>query len=143
MTKIKVLFVCVHNSARSQMAEAFLNTLAGDQFYAESAGFEPGIINPYVIQVMKEVGINISNNKADNVNDYIHWGRQYSYTIAVCDYVHAEQCPIFPGVIKRLHWSFPNPAEFAGTDNEVLTATRQVRDQIKEKIIKFIDSFNQ
>ncbi|MBK5246084.1 MAG: arsenate reductase ArsC [Peptostreptococcaceae bacterium] len=72
MTKTKVLFVCVHNSARSQMAEAFLNTLAGDKFYAESAGFEPDKINPYVIQVMKEVDIDISNNKADNVNNFIH-----------------------------------------------------------------------
>ena len=139
MEKTKVLFVCVHNSARSQMAEAFLNTLAGDQFYAESAGFEPGNLNPYVIKVMKEVGIDISNNKIDRVFDFFKEGRIYSYVIAVCDAAKAEQCPIFPGICKRLNWSFPNPADFTGTDEEILSQTRIVRDQIKDEIEKFIE----
>lgn len=91
---------------------------------------------------MNEIGIDISRNKADDVNDFIHRGKRYNYTIAVCDYVHAEQCPIFPRVVKRLHWSFPNPAEFTGIDDEILAATRSVRDQIKGKVIKFIDSFD-
>jgi len=142
MVKTKVLFVCVHNSARSQMAEAFLNTLAGDRFYAESAGFEPGKLNPYVIQVMKEVGIDISNNKIDRVFDFFKEGRLYSYVIAVCDAAKAEQCPIFPGVTKTLNWSFPNPAEFTGTDDEILASTRQVRDQIKEEVEKFVENLN-
>jgi len=142
MTKTKVLFVCVHNSARSQMAEAFLNTLAGDRFYAESAGFEPGILNPYVIQVMKEVGIDICNNKIDSVFNFFKEGRIYSYVIAVCDAAKAEKCPIFPGLTNRLNWSFPNPADFTGTDDEILSATRLVRDQIKVEIEKFILNYN-
>jgi len=141
MTKTKVLFVCVHNSARSQMAEAFLNSLAGEQFYAESAGFEPGILNPYVIQVMKEIGIDITGNKIDNVFDFFKEGRIYSYVIAVCDAAKAERCPIFPGLTHRLNWSFPNPADFTGTDDEILSATRLVRDQIKKEVEKFIESF--
>jgi len=143
MTKTKVLFVCVHNSARSQMAEAFLNALAGDRFYAESAGLEPGKINPFVVKVMKEVGIDISNNKIDSVFDFFKEGRIYTYVIAVCDAAKAEKCPIFPGVTNRLNWSFANPADFTGTDDEILAETRKVRDQIKEKIERFIEIFNQ
>jgi len=143
MTKTKVLFVCIHNSARSQMAEAFLNTLAGDRFYAESAGFEPGSLNPYVIQVMKEEGIDISGNKTDSVFDFFKASRIYSYVITVCDVDKAEQCPIFPGVTARLHWSFPNPAEFTGTNEEILAATRKVRDQIKEEVEKFIVGYKE
>ena len=142
MTKTKVLFVCVHNSARSQMAEAFLNTLAGEHFYAESAGLEPGNLNPYVIQVMKEAGIEISNNKIDSVFDFFKEGRLYDYVITVCDAVKAEQCPVFPGLTLRLNWSFANPADFTGTDEEILAETRKVRDQIKRKIEKFTESFN-
>ena len=143
MTKTKVLFVCVHNSARSQMAEAFLNALAGDRFYAESAGLEPGKLNPFVVQVMKEVGIDISNNKIDSVFNFFKEGRIYTYVIAVCDAAKAEKCPIFPGVTNRLNWSFANPADFTGTDDEILAETRKVRDQIKEKIERFIEIFNQ
>jgi arsenate reductase len=142
MTKTKVLFVCIHNSARSQMAEAYLNSLAGEQFYAESAGLEPGILNPYVVKVMKEEGIYISGNKIDSVFDFFKEGRSYDYVITVCDAAKAEKCPVFPGVTSRLNWSFPNPAEFTGTDEEILDATRKVRDQIKVKIGKFIESFN-
>ena len=143
MTKTKVLFVCVHNSARSQMAEAFLNALAGDRFYAESAGLEPGILNPYVVKVMKEEGIDISGNKIDSAFDLYKEGRSYDYVVAVCDAAKAEKCPVFPGVTSRLNWSFPNPADFTGTDEEILAATRKVRDQIKVKIEKFIESLHQ
>ena len=143
MTKTKVLFVCVHNSARSQMAEAYLNTLAGEHFYAESAGLEPGILNPYVVQVMKEEGIDISGNKIDSAFDLYKEGRSYDYVVAVCDAAKAEKCPVFPGVTSRLNWSFPNPADFTGTDEEILEATRKVRDQIKVKLEKFIESLHQ
>jgi arsenate reductase len=125
------------------MAEAFLNSLAGDKFFAESAGLEAGTINPYVVQVMKEVGIDISQNKTDSVFEFFKQGRLYAYVIAVCDAASAERCPIFPGVCNRLNWSFPNPAEFTGTDEKILAATRKVRDQIKEEIEKFIVSYNQ
>jgi len=140
MTKTNVLFVCLHNSARSQMAEAFLNSLAGDEFYAESAGLEAGTLNPYVIQVMKEEGIDISQNKTDSVFEFFKQGRVYDYVIAVCDSANAEKCPIFPGTCHRINWSFHNPADFTGTADEILTQTRKVKDQIKEKIEKFIDS---
>lgn len=143
MSKLNVLFVCLHNSARSQMAEAFLNSLGGDSFFAESAGLEAGTLNPYVVQVMKEVGIDISQNKTDSVFEFFKQGRLYAYVIAVCDAANAERCPIFPGICNRINWSFPNPAEFTGTDEEILAAIRKVRDQIKEEVEKFIVSYKQ
>jgi arsenate reductase len=142
MTKTNVLFVCLHNSARSQMAEAFLNSLAGDKFIAESAGLETGIINPYVIEVMKEVGIDISQNKTDSVFEFFKQGRLYEYVIAVCDAANAERCPIFPGVCNRINWSFPNPAEFKGTNDDILMETRKVRNMIKAEIEKFIVAYS-
>jgi len=142
MAKTNVLFVCLHNSARSQMAEAFLNSLAGDKFFAESAGLEAGTINPHVIEVLKEVGIDISRNKTDNVFEFFKQGRLYAYVIAVCDAANAERCPIFPGVCNRLNWSFPNPAEFKGTEEEILAETRKVRDMIKTEIEKFIVAYS-
>ena len=143
MTKTSVLFVCLHNSARSQMAEAFLNSLAGDKFFAESAGLEAGTLNPYVVQVMKEVGIDISQNKTDSVFEFFKQGRLYAYVIAVCDAANAERCPIFPGLISnRINWSFPNPSEFKGTDEEILAKTREVRDLIKAEIEKFIVAYS-
>ena len=143
MTKTSVLFVCLHNSARSQMAEAFLNSLAGDKFFAESAGLEAGTLNPYVVQVMKEVGIDISQNKTDSVFEFFKQGRLYAYVIAVCDAANAERCPIFPGLIcNRINWSFPNPSEFKGTEEEILAKTREVRDLIKAEIEKFIVAYS-
>lgn len=97
MKKLRVLFLCVHNSARSQMAEAFLNHLAGDEFEAESAGMEPGVINPIVVEVMKEIGYDLSNNQTKSVADFFKQGRAYNYVISVCDLANAERCPTFPG----------------------------------------------
>ncbi|HUZ07702.1 MAG TPA: arsenate reductase ArsC [Candidatus Paceibacterota bacterium] len=130
--KKKVLFVCIHNSARSQMAEAFLNQIGGDKFEAHSAGLEPGKLNPTVVEVMKEVGIDISGNQTKSVFDAIKSGALFAYVITVCDEASAERCPIFPGVTTRLHWSFPDPSQFQ--DPEKLAKTREVRDAIKEKI---------
>jgi arsenate reductase len=124
------------------MAEAFLNSLAGDKFFAESAGLEAGTINPHVVQVMKEVGIDISQNRTDSVFEFFKESRLYAYVIAVCDAASAERCPIFPGVSKRLNWSFANPAEFIGSKEEILSQTRKVRDQIKIEVEKFIESLN-
>jgi len=138
MAKTKVLFVCLHNAARSQMAEAYLNSLAGDDFFAESAGFEAGSINPYVVKVMAEEGLDLSKNKSDSVFDFFREGRMYAFVIAVCDAATAERCPIFPGVCKRVNWSFPNPADFTGTEDEILAETRKVRDMIKAEVKKFI-----
>jgi len=143
MDKIKVLFVCVHNSARSQMAEAFLNKIAGEEFLAESAGFEPGKLNPVVVEVMKEIGIAISNNQTKSVFDFFKQGRLYNFVIAVCDGANAERCPIFPGITKRLGWSFEDPASFEGTPEEKLTRTREVRDKIKFEVEDFVKRHHQ
>jgi arsenate reductase (thioredoxin) len=141
MGKIKVLFVCVNNSARSQMAETFLNHLAGDRFRAESAGFEPTEINPIVVEVMKEIGFDISNNQTKSVFGLFKQGRLFDYVIAVCDAAKAERCPIFPNVTKRLNWSFEDPASFTGTHEDILERTRLVRDKIKFELENFINDF--
>ena len=133
-----VLFVCVHNSARSQMAEAFLNKYGNEKFQAESAGLEKGKLNPYVTKVMQEIGIDISKNETKEVFDLFKQGRFYRAVITVCDEANAERCPVFPGVTKRIAWSFPDPSNFTGTEEEILNQTRQVRDGIKEKVMEFI-----
>jgi arsenate reductase (thioredoxin) len=132
--KTKVLFVCIHNSARSQMAEAFLNNLCGETFEAHSAGLEPGTLNPLVVEVMQEIGLDISGNQTKSVFDMIKSGRHFGYVITVCDESNAERCPIFPGLAQRLHWSFPDPSALTGAREEKLAATRQIRDTIKAKI---------
>src|ERR1700720_1397799 len=126
--KKKALFVCIHNSARSQMAEAFLNQICGEEFEAHSAGLEPGKLNPLVVEAMAEAGIDISKNPTKAVFDMFKSGQLFGYVITVCDEASAERCPIFPGVTKRLHWSFPDPSSFQGTDDERLEQTRAVRD---------------
>jgi arsenate reductase (thioredoxin) len=135
--KIKVLFVCVHNSARSQIAEALLNHLAGDRFEAESAGLEPAPLNPLAIEAMREVGIDISMNQTKSVFALYKADRLYRYVIAVCDEA-AQTCPIFPGFATNLHWSFEDPASFTGSHEERLDKTRRVRDEIKQRIEEFI-----
>ncbi len=140
MNKKRVLFICVHNSARSQMAEAYLNHLAGDMFIAESAGLEPGILNPYVVKVMKEEGIDISKNKTKSVFDFYKLGKLFDYVITVCDRQAEEQCPVFPGITKRLHWEFSDPSKFTGNEEEILDKVRKVRDEIKNTIVEFIKS---
>ena len=134
MKKTRVLFVCVHNSARSQMAEAWLNYLHGDQFEVQSAGLEPGPLNPLAVKVMQEVGIDISDKTPQRVFDLVKAGEIFSYAIAVCDQASAERCPIFPGVTKRLQWSFPDPSEVTGSAEEKLKKVREIRDSIKAKI---------
>ena len=136
--KKKALFVCVHNSARSQMAEAFLKNLASDAFEAESAGLEHGTLNPLAIEAMREVGIDISHNKTKSVFDFFKQGKLYSYVITVCDESQSQRCPVFPGVVKRLHWSFKDPAGFQGTREEKTEKTRRVRDEIRQKIMGFV-----
>ena len=134
MAKQQVLFVCVHNSARSQMAEAWLNHFGGEQFEAESAGLSPGTLNPLVVKVMQEVGIDISHKKTQAVFDLFQTGRLFKYVITVCDETSAEKCPIFPGITTRFHWSFPDPSTLTGTEAEKLAQTREIRDLIKAKV---------
>jgi arsenate reductase (thioredoxin) len=132
--KKRVLFICIHNSARSQMAEAFLNQVCGKEFEAHSAGLEPGKLNPLVVEAMQEIGIDISGNAPKGVFDYVKSGKMFAYVITVCDETSAERCPIFPGAASRLHWGFPDPSSFQGTHDEKLARTREVRDTIKAKI---------
>ncbi len=141
MSKSKVLFVCIHNSGRSQMAEALLNAAAGDRFEAESAGFEPGALNPIVVAALKEIGLDISRAKTKSVFDLYQQGRMYQYVVTVCDESNSERCPIFPGVVReRANWSFRDPSGFQGSPEEKLAQTRVVRDEIKEKIEEFVKS---
>lgn len=135
--KAKVLFICIHNSARSQMAETFLNQICGEQFEASSAGLEPGKLNPIVVEAMKEIGIDISGNQTKSVFDTIKSGKSFKYVITVCDETSAERCPIFPGITKRLHWGFPDPSAIQGTHDQKLERTRQIRDMIKSQVEKW------
>lgn len=139
MAKKKVLFVCIHNSARSQMAEMFLNTLGEGVLEAESAGFEPGNINLLAVEAMGEIGIDMSNNKTNSVFDFFKNGKRYNYVITVCDEGAAQRCPIFPGVTRRIHWSFEDPSGFEGSHEEKLAKTRVVRDAIKSTVQEFVN----
>jgi len=139
VNKRKALFICVHNSARSQMAEAFLKQMAGDKFDVESAGLEPGKLNPIVVEAMKEVEIDISQNKTKSVFDLYKQGKQYDYVITVCDESQSGACPVFPGKGERLHWGFDDPSGFQGTWEEKLERTREVRDKIRRRIIEWLN----
>lgn len=134
MKRAKVLFVCIQNSARSQMAEAWLNHLCGDKIEAESAGLEPGSVNPMAVEVMREEGLDISTKKTQSVFDLFTAGRIFHYVITVCDAVAAERCPIFVGVTKRVHWSFPDPSALTGSPEEKLDRVRAIRDQIRDQV---------
>ncbi len=116
------------------MAEAFLKDFCGDEFEVQSAGLEPGKLNPIVVEAMQEVGIDISSNPTKAVWDFIKSGKTFAYVITVCDETSAERCPIFPGITTRLHWSFPDPSGFPGTHEEKLIKTREVRNTIRQKI---------
>lgn len=139
MKKKKVLFICVHNSARSQMAEAFLKLYGGDFFEAESAGIEPGTLNPLVVEAMQEIGIDISKNRTKSAVDFLKQGKWYQYLITVCDETSAERCPIFPGVVQRFHWDFEDPSALQGGKKEKLARIREIRDSIKAKVLEFLE----
>jgi arsenate reductase len=127
---IKVLFVCVHNSARSQMAAALLHHLGGSRFVVESAGFDPRPANALAIEAMRHIGIDISSAKSQVVFDLYRAGNRYDYVISVCDAANGERCPIFPGVTRRIHWSFADPATFTGNDDEQLRQVVALREEI-------------
>ena len=120
------------------MAETFLNVLGGHLFVAESAGFEPQPLNPLVVEVMKEDGLDISKNQSKSVFDFFKQGKLFDYVITVCDKDVEEKCPVFPGITKRLSWNFPDPASFAGSDKERLSETRELREAIKDRIMYWL-----
>lgn len=135
---VKVLFVCIHNSARSQMAETLLNDLGKGLFKAESAGLESGTLNPNAVKVMAEIGYDISKNKTKRVIDFFKEGRKYSFVIKVCDEMNGQRCPIFPGAMNNINWNLEDPSSFKGSEQEILAKTRVVRDQIKKRVEIFI-----
>ncbi len=144
METIRVLFVCVHNSARSQMAEAYLNDFGMDQgFVAESAGLEAGVLNPIVVEAMGLDGYDISGNQTKSVFDFYKEGRLYQYVITVCDQEAAQRCPIFPGLARMINWSFRDPSALTGTHEEKLKATLEIRDEIKAAVLDLIETMNQ
>lgn len=136
-SKPRILFLCVHNAARSQMAEALCRVMCGDTFEPESAGLEPGTLNPLAIEVLKEIGLDITAKVPRDVFDLVKTGRTYSYVITVCDQASAERCPIFPGITQRLHWDFPDPMAFEGSWEEKVTMTRGVLRMIEERLGEF------
>lgn len=133
MDKTRVLFLCTGNSARSQMAEVFLRYYAGDRFEAHSAGLEPKPINPLTLAVMEEIGFDLSEQRSKGVEVYL--GKtHFEYLITVCDDAD-KNCPtVWPGVNQRLHWSFEDPAQFVGTEEQKLAKFRQIRDAIRERV---------
>jgi arsenate reductase len=137
MSKKKILFVCIHNSARSQIAEALLNSACGDVFEAESAGLEPGKLNPLAIEVLREIGIDISKKDTRSVDAMLKSGVVFSHVVTVCDEASAERCPVFPGSAKRLHWGFRDPSRFEGSWDERIAQTRIVRAEIEAKVKEF------
>ena len=138
MEKEKVLVICVHNSARSQMGEEYIRKYGGDIFEVESAGLEPGELNPLVVEVLKEEGIDLTGKKTQSAFDLYKAGKSYDYVITVCSKEAQERCPIYPGTKKRLHWPFSDPSSLNGTWEEKLARTREIRDEIKEAVLSFV-----
>ncbi len=129
--RFRVLFLCTHNSARSQMAEGWLRHLAGDRFEVHSAGTQATRVQPLAIEVMKEVGVDISGQQSKTLDRYL--GEKWDYVITVCDHAK-ESCPLFPGAAKTMHWSIPDPSQAGGDQQERIQAYRLARDMIRERI---------
>lgn len=139
----QVLFVCVHNAARSRMAEALLRALGGPSFRVVSAGFEPQAANPLAVEAMALVALPIERTDAQpSVFDLYKAGRHFHYVIGVCDEEHGERCPIFPGATQRLTWSFPDPNDFQGTREEQLARVVDLRDALRARIVAWIETLS-
>ena len=137
MAKERVLFICTHNSARSQMAEGLLRHLYGDRYEPDSAGTEATGVRPLAILAMSDLGIDISGQASKTLDQYLE--QPWDYVITVCDEAN-EACPVFPGGKNRLHWSFPDPSKASGTEEQQLAVYRQVRDAIRNRVEEFSNS---
>jgi len=135
MNMKRVLFLCTGNSARSQMAEGLLRHMAGDRFEVASAGVSPTRLRPEATEVMREIGIDISQQRSKAVDDFVD--REFDYVITVCDNAN-EQCPVFPGTTNRIHWSFDDPAAVEGDELARLAVFRSVRDEILHRLQLFV-----
>ena len=137
--KKKILFVCIHNSIRSQIAEALLNHVAGDIYTVSSAGIEmENAMNPFVIESLRQIGIDHSRGAPKDVFKLYQSGHTFHYVITLCDEVHAEKCPVFPGVTHRLYWNFEDLSRFSGSDEELLEKISILRDHIKANVEDFV-----
>lgn len=132
--KEKVLILCTGNSARSQMGEGLFRSALGDKFEVFSAGIKPSTVRPEAIDVMREIGIDISGHRSKSVDGFL--GQQFRYVITVCDNAK-ESCPVFPGRTERIHWSFEDPAAVEGSEEKRKEAFRRIRDEIAERIRSF------
>jgi len=133
--KQRILFLCTHNSCRSQMAEGLINHDLGDRFRAYSAGTEATRVNPLAARVLAEIGIDISGHRSKTLDEFA--GQQFDYVITLCDSAN-EQCPLFFGGVRRLHIGFDDPSRLSGPEEEVLPAFRRVRDEIRTKLTAFL-----
>ena len=133
---MKVLILCTGNSARSQMAEGLLRHDGGSRFEVESAGVEASFVRPQAIEAMREIGIDISAHRSKSFDEFL--GQSFDFVITVCDNA-AEQCPVFPGKVERIHWSFDDPAAAVGNEVQKLETFRRVRDEIRGKLKEFIE----
>lgn len=138
MEKRRVIFICIHNSARSQIAQGFLLKYAKDRFEVESAGIEAGTLNPLVVRAMEEVGVSMEGHFAKKIDSILAQENFFDVVITVCDETSAERCPMFPGDHTRIHWSFPDPSALSGTDEEKMKGIREIRDSIEKKILEWI-----
>jgi arsenate reductase len=135
--KKRVLFICTHNAARSQMAEGLLYALHGDRYEAFSAGTEPGIVSPYAVKVMAEIGIDIRHHRSKSLSIFLD--QPFDYVVTVCDNAK-ESCPVFPGGRRRIHKSFEDPSTLAGSEEQITAGVRKIRDEIRKWIeIEFIN----
>ncbi|NMA22699.1 MAG: arsenate reductase ArsC [Spirochaetales bacterium] len=140
MPKIRVMFVCIHNSARSQMCEAFVRHWADDRVEAQSSGIESGTLNPLVVRAMEEIGISMDGQWAKGAQEFIDRQETFDYVITVCDESSAERCPTFPGNAIGLHWPFADPSARSGTDDDKIAQIRPIRDAIAEKVRAWLAS---
>ncbi len=142
--KIRILFVCIANSFRSQIAEAIMNHKYGDVFEAESSGYKVKPINPLAIEVMQEYGVDISNKKSNKVIDFFKEGRTYKYVITVCNRSEEQDCPIFPGMVTRLSWGdLEDPEYFTGSQQEKKEMALILRDKIEKRIDDFVNTMKE
>lgn len=140
MDRKRIMFICIHNSGRSQMAEAFVRAYAGDRFEAASSGIEPGQLNPLVVRAMGEIGISMEGQYAKKAQDFVDRNERFDFVVTVCDESNAERCPMFPGRHTRLHWGFPDPSAIPGTDEEKLAGIRPIRDAIGARVKQWLDA---
>ncbi len=138
MKKKRVMFVCIHNSARSQMCEAFVRHYADEHVDVHSSGIEKGVLNPLVVEAMSEIGISMENQVAKSVSEYIDRKEVFDYVITVCDETSAERCPLFPGKHTRLHWGFEDPSALTGSKEKKLEGIRVIRDAIGQQVLTWL-----